>query len=76
MIPKGKLCQRVVIPNRVDIESHPEIADTKQCFGDWEVDTVADDEISNGQRSLNLRPRKCLGYRQIAVVFDELRSAA
>ena len=37
---------------------------------------VTDEEVAKVQRSLNLRPRKCLGYRQPVVVFDELRSAA
>lgn len=180
---KGNRAKRVIIPNRIGIEERPEIVDTKQRFGDWEVDTVlgkqgtgaivslverkskmylirkvskksaedvcravgamlwryrrhvhtitadngtefcahesiaqklktdvyfanpyaswerglnenfngllrqyipkgtdlrtvTDEEIAKVQRSLNLRPRKCLGYRQPAVVFDELRSAA
>ena len=180
---KGSRVKRVIIPNRVGIEERPEIVDTKQRFGDWEVDTVlgkqgtgaivslverkskmylirkvpkksaedvgravgamlwcyrrhvhtitadngtefcahesiaqklkadvyfanpyaswerglnenfngllrqyipkgtdlrtvTDKEIAKIQRSLNHRPRKCLGYRQPAVVFDELRSAA
>lgn len=37
--------------------------------------TVTNEEIVRIQRSLNLRPRKSLGYKQPAVVFDELRSA-
>ncbi len=41
-----------------------EIAKVQRCKG------------AKVQRPLNLRPRKCLGYRQPAVVFDELRSAA
>lgn len=180
---KGNRSKRVIIPNRIGIEERPKIVDTKQRFGDWEIDTVlgkqgtgaivslverkskmylirkvssknteevcraagamlwryrrhvhtitadngtefcahenialklkaevyfanpyaswerglnenfngllrqyipkgtdlrtvTDEEIAKVQRSLNLRPGKCLGYRQPAVVFDELRSAA
>ncbi|TMO46620.1 IS30 family transposase, partial [Pseudoalteromonas sp. S4389] len=28
------------------------------------------------EQPLNARPRKCLGFRQPAVIFDELRKAA
>ena len=38
--------------------------------------TVSDREIKQIEKALNLRPRKCLGYRQSAVVFEELRQAA
>jgi len=38
--------------------------------------TVTDKQIADAQRALNLRPRKCLGYKQPAVVFDKLRGAA
>lgn len=34
------------------------------------LSTITDKEIAKAQRSLKLRPRKCLGYRQPAVVFD------
>lgn len=37
---------------------------------------LSDEEIARVERSLNLRPRRCLGYKQPAVVFDELRRAA
>ncbi|OXS15705.1 IS30 family transposase [Zobellella denitrificans] len=37
---------------------------------------VTDDEIEQVQIKLNLRPRKCLEFRQPAVVFEELRQAA
>ncbi len=37
---KGSRAKRVIIPNRIGIEARPEIVDTKQRFGDWEVDTV------------------------------------
>lgn len=180
---KGSHAKRVIIPNRIGIEKRPKIVDSKQRFGDWEVDTVlgkqgtgaivslverkskmylirkvpskstedvcravvamlwryrrhvltitadngtefcahehiaqklktdvyfanpyaswerglnenfngllrqyipkgtdlrtvTNEEIAKVQRLLNLRPRKSLGYRQPAVVFDELRSAA
>lgn len=32
--------QRGQIPNRVMIDQRPEIVDTKQRYGDWEVDTI------------------------------------
>ena len=35
--------------------------------------TVSDREIKQIEQALNLRPRKCLGYRQPAVVFEALR---
>lgn len=38
--------------------------------------TVTNEQVADTQRALNLRPRKCLGYRQPLVVFNELRSAA
>ena len=38
--------------------------------------TVTDEQIAQAQRALNLRPRKCLGYKQPEVVFNELRGAA
>jgi IS30 family transposase len=38
--------------------------------------TVTDKQIADVERALNARPRKCLGFKQPAVVFDELRKAA
>lgn len=38
--------------------------------------TITDKQIADIERALNLRPRKCLGFKQPAVVFDELRKAA
>ena len=37
---------------------------------------VTDTQLNAIQQRINLRPRKCLGYRQPAVVFEELRQAA
>lgn len=37
---------------------------------------VTDKQIKWIEKQLNLRPRKCLGYKQPAVVFEELRKAA
>ncbi|MCP4585872.1 MAG: IS30 family transposase, partial [Candidatus Omnitrophica bacterium] len=33
-------------------------------------------QIAHIEKALNARPRKCLGFRQPAVIFDELRKAA
>jgi IS30 family transposase len=38
--------------------------------------TITDKDIQRIERSLNLGPRKCLGYKQPAEVFKELRKAA
>lgn len=38
--------------------------------------TVTDRQLADIERAINLRPRKCLGFRQPAVVFNELRRAA
>lgn len=38
--------------------------------------TVTDRQISEVERALNARPRKCLGFRQPIAVFNELRKAA
>ena len=38
--------------------------------------TVTDDQLKQIERALNLRPRKCLGFKQPAVVFEEMRKAA
>jgi IS30 family transposase len=38
--------------------------------------TVTDKQISDVERALNARPRKCLGFKQPAVVFEALRKAA
>ena len=37
---KGNHAKRVIIANRIGIEERPEIVETKQRCGDWEVDTV------------------------------------
>ena len=41
-----------------------------------DLSTVTDEQIAQAQRALNLRPRKCLGYKQPEVVFNQLRGAA
>ena len=41
-----------------------------------DLNTVSDQELASIERQINLRPRKCLGFRQPAVVFDELLNAA
>jgi len=41
-----------------------------------DLSRVTPDALSVFARRLNLRPRKCLGFRQPQVVFDELRQAA
>lgn len=38
--------------------------------------TVSEEDLQGYQNALNNRPRKCLGYKQPAVVFAELRKAA
>ena len=38
--------------------------------------TVTDKQIAAVERALNARPRKCLGFKQPSVVFNELRKAA
>ena len=38
--------------------------------------TVTDKQIADIERALNARPRKCLGFKQPVVVFNELRNAA
>lgn len=37
---------------------------------------VSDEDVQQAQMKLNLRPRKCLEFRQPLVVFEELRQAA
>ena len=41
-----------------------------------DLNTVSDQKLALIERQINLRPRKCLGFRQPAVVFDELLNAA
>ena len=41
-----------------------------------DLGTVTHEQIAQAQRALNLRPRKCLGYKQPEVVFNKLRGAA
>jgi len=38
--------------------------------------TVSDAQLKQIERAINLRPRKCLGFKQPAVVFEEMRRAA
>ena len=38
--------------------------------------TVSEKQITDIERALNARPRKCLGFKQPIVVFNELRNAA
>jgi IS30 family transposase len=37
---------------------------------------VTDAQIKQIERAINRRPRKCLGFKQPAVVFKEMRKAA
>jgi len=37
---KRHVGKKISIKNRVSIEQRPEIVDTKQRFGDWEIDTI------------------------------------
>ena len=37
---------------------------------------ISDEYIRQAQRRINLRPRKCLGFRQPEIVFKELSQAA
>lgn len=37
---KGKTSKRCVIPEPVSIDERPAIVDTRERFGDWEIDTV------------------------------------
>lgn len=38
--------------------------------------TVSDDDIERAQQRINYRPKKCLGFKQPAVVFKEMMKAA
>ncbi|CAH1538716.1 hypothetical protein THZG08_670009 [Vibrio owensii] len=38
--------------------------------------TVTDDEIQFVQPRINSRPKKCLGFKQSAVIFKEMAIAA
>jgi len=38
--------------------------------------TVTDEQLPRIEREINLRPRKCLGFKQPAVVFEEMSHAA
>ena len=40
-----------------------------------DLTTVSDDELSAIEKQINLRPKKCLGFKQPAVIFDELLKA-
>ncbi|HHU4111544.1 TPA: IS30 family transposase, partial [Raoultella ornithinolytica] len=37
---------------------------------------VTDEDVRRAEQWLNLRPRKCLGFRQPVKVFEEYRQAA
>ncbi len=41
-----------------------------------DLSEVTEKEVKAVQERLNLRPRKCLGYKQPKVVLEELRQAA
>jgi IS30 family transposase len=41
-----------------------------------DISLVSDEEVKRAQERINLRPRKCLEFRQPKVVFEELRQAA
>ncbi|PML25052.1 transposase [Vibrio breoganii] len=38
--------------------------------------TVSDEDIERAQHRINYRPKKCLGFKQPVVVFQEMMSAA
>ncbi|MEZ9667355.1 IS30 family transposase, partial [Vibrio breoganii] len=38
--------------------------------------TVSDEDIERAQHRINYRPKKCLGFKQPAVIFQEMMSAA
>lgn len=38
--------------------------------------TITDAQLKQIERAINLRPRKCLGFKQPAIVFEEMRKAA
>ncbi|WP_432458936.1 IS30 family transposase [Agarivorans sp. QJM3NY_25] len=38
--------------------------------------TVSDEDIERAQRRINYRPKKCLGFKQPAVIFKEIMEAA
>ncbi len=38
--------------------------------------TVTDDDIQFAQSRINNRPKKCLGFKQPAVIFKEMAMAA
>ena len=49
------------------IDQRPEIADTKQRLGDWEIDTIVgkgnnEQQIKEIQYKINNRPRKNLNF--------------
>ncbi|CAM3233305.1 IS30 family transposase [Vibrio rarus] len=37
--------------------------------------TVSDDDIERAQQRINYRPKKCLGFKQPAVIFREMMEA-
>lgn len=41
-----------------------------------DLSDITEQEVRDVQNALNLRPRKCLGYKQPKVAFNELRQAA
>ncbi|MFM2486203.1 IS30 family transposase [Celerinatantimonas yamalensis] len=62
---KGSRAKRVIIPNRIGIEERPEIVDTKQRFGDWEVDTVLGKQGTGAIVSLVERKSKMYLIRKV-----------
>jgi len=62
---KGNRAKRVIIPNRIGIEERPEIVDTKQRFGDWEVDTVLGKQGTGAIVSLVERKSKMYLIRKV-----------
>lgn len=46
----------------------------RQCIKD--IRTITDKQLAGIEREINLRPRKCFGFKQPAVVFEEMSRAA
>lgn len=63
---KGNRAKRVITPNRIGIEERPEIVDTKQRFGDWEVDTVLGKQGTGAIVSLVERKSKMHLIRKVS----------
>ena len=62
---KGSRAKRIIIPNRIDIESRPAIVDKKKRFGDWEADTVLGKQGTGAIVSLVERKSKLYLIRKV-----------